>query len=268
MKNPNLIDWPTDISTGFIDKNEKFVIWANQYIKNLSNPLRNELHKFDDKNLIIHILEACYSASQYSPSKDASAKERRNDAYSTAEIKAQLTAIKQLRTYAKNYQKAADAAGYRAYLNLKEIGIFIQFKGEKEKRMHELLDNLLDSYADALQKPLLGIGSNSFLHRFTYGCLKYDDPVKSGRPPSKQLMLIFNLALLFRKYSEAISSGQNLRWQTGEPMPKDGKPSMRLVAELASKTLNKTIHVKKAQKQLYDLTNRNPTVSLIPWPNQ
>jgi hypothetical protein len=55
MKNPNLIDWPTDKSTGFKDNNEKFASWANRYIKDLSAPLRDELHKFDDKNLIIHI---------------------------------------------------------------------------------------------------------------------------------------------------------------------------------------------------------------------
>jgi hypothetical protein len=194
--------------------------------------------------------------------------ERRNDALSKVDKMAQFTAIKNLRKYAKNYPKAVDSAFYSAYLNLKEIGITINFSGETDKRMHELLDIILNSYAIALRKPLLGINSNMFIHTFTCGCLIYDKPVKSGRPPSAQLMLIFNLVLLFRKYSEAKANGHNLRWQANEPMPKVGKPCFRLVAELASKTLKNIIDDKTAQNGLSKLIKKNPTVKLIPWPSK
>lgn len=271
MENKNAIYWPpTKVkgkeTTWYTNKDTAFVEWANDFVKDFDDSIINVLSKNNDNHLVIRVLETCYEAQLFDENKDDDWK---NWQQSINQINKQIKPIKVLRNLMKSNQHT-DAYWYQALKKLTSLGISIDINDKKDRRYSEMGDSLLACYEEAIQQTLPGVHSGPFLEFFTYGCFIYRKPIKRKNPPKTKMMLIFNLTFLFRKHTKAIELEHSSTWQTGEHMPKDGRPCMGVVAKLVTKALKleQVLGEKDAQNRLAAFLKHNPNIALKAWPTK
>lgn len=240
-----------------------FESWFQHFSKSrLGADALRELDKLDDGTeqswmLRYHVLKSCNSASKFDPSTDVGKVLREEDTKCLSGISTQLETINKLCDFAKQYPVAAGWAFMQTKLELKGR---VTIGATGQMPMNEMLIASLNSYAENLRQPIPFVGCGPGFHRFTYGCLSYNEPIEHRHLPPTETMLLADLVLLFRKFS--IGSSIRVR---GETMPSGGKPRYALAAKFANATLKKDITRKIATDRVTKLVNRNSELRFIGW---
>ncbi len=221
-----------------------------------------QIRMFSLRNMV---LGSCYCAAIFDRSNDPNKKARDADARALEALPAQREAIKTLRKFAKTHKRAAAMTFGRAILDLNNSGIKIICAGGETRDVVDILDCILEAYLCRLVAPIPLVAAGPLLSRSVYGCLHYDPPLDDGkhnRLPEVETMLLFDLVQTFRLRSQRIYSRQ-----TGQPMPKEGKPHYALAATFTNAIVGeKRFDGAAASSRLKAFLKANPTVGIGNWP--
>lgn len=208
------------------------------------------------------ILRHCYDAARYAKNSDPHEKRRDEVRVVKKRIPDQVAAIRLLRRYIEQHPEEAGWAGAVAILNLKEHGISVS--SETRMPIHEILDETLKAYAEALSDGPIG-GRGNFLHRHCVGPLLYASPIDGRRRNGDPLLngLLFGLTWRFREWT----AGRGVTvLQTGSTMPDHGRPCYREIALLIEAVLGKRYTEKQLGSRLEKLLRNNRGIAWGHWP--
>ena len=229
---------------------KEWLSWAleNDQMSDSIGELRGKLDKRakeDQEELIGHVLAVCFLA-----------KNNKKFSHNTPDrIRAQNIETKgQLQSIVNNIEKLQDSinsisngktfkniAPYinDGNLNKEECEIVSQFLAPNNPPVlsFDKLNDLIGIYQKLLKSDLNWLNKKPSYAYLETGPLKYPKELTSGQQlPDPELNgLIFNLALLFRQYTDTSNDGHWLRTKSG-PMLKEGKPCHGLNASFINAT--------------------------------
>jgi hypothetical protein len=224
------------------------------------------LDPYGSDGLILDVIEACYRASTFKNKKNPHTQLTREI---LKEIPTVEHAIAALRSFLSRYPEAGSWMLCGAYLRWKEVHKpkKVQYLGVENTRvtLAHLQEEFFQCWADTLKRPIPGVKSGPFLHRFQSGPLLYQQPLdEQDKPPLDPALngLAFQLAFLFRR----ATSKQVISWATGSSMPTTGKPHYPIVTLLAKCALPDRHHITSSliRDRIAHLVKKK--VTLASWP--
>ncbi|KIF82483.1 hypothetical protein [Noviherbaspirillum autotrophicum] len=207
-----------------------------------------------------HLLEACYCASRYEASKDPHA-DARNKIHSFNTERQQIeNSVADLKSFFIRHPQFMPEIGATWFSALKDRGISLN----GEKTPSEYLITCISALETAFAYDFLGgsMTSGERIHRRVHGCIRYKDPINSGRLPSVITMLAFHLVLIIRKASR----DENIEHLFLETMPVNGDSHYPLVTCLINATFDIELDEANLKSRLDAFLKRNNDARFCSWP--
>lgn len=222
--------------------------------------------KFDFFKL--SVAKACFGASVFSMDNNIQTANRIRNKDSEARGHAVVTSIKKLQKELDGFYYSGSpghlSLGAVLPILLNEKGVDIRKSFGKVGAL-DALETLLTVCAEAIERQL----EDKILipNRREHGCLLYPHPIdgkNNNNKPSAETMLMFNLVLFFREWTDkkVATWGQGF----GLEMPKYGRPHYGLVASFVNATFDQEYSSETVRTRLNDFLKTNSDVCLESWP--
>lgn len=246
-----------------------FEDWAVKFqrsreVKDVWNNIDSLKTYVTGESLKRRLVKACFLAATYDETTDPYSKRRETDKQFYNELDKHLADLERIETFITLHDVAPAHAFARAILELRE-NKKITISCEKKTETHTLLLQILESYKQALQKPLFGVRAGPFIHRTQIGNLIYPAAIDlQDRVVNPQISgLLFELTIYFRLATDKVRATQII--DAGCRMPSSGKPCTKLVKSL----VNKTLHINLSEQQCRDRVKAlvYNDAGLAPWPH-
>jgi len=226
-------------------------------------------HSENFGRLQTQILYNCFLADIYKKETDPNNSLRKlYEGSFPIDLESTISNVDKIRNFIKHYPDASSWAMLQAYNKLKDNNFKFYSVNVDKKNLHEFLDILLEGLSEGLRKPIPGVKSGPWLHRWAIGALLYPENSPLDQQPQRPKdiavsSLAFILVSIFREHTNNWEGS----WRDcGRPMPKYGAPNNSLVADFINSTFNLTKTEDDIKQTVRILEKKNAMINK--WPHE